>query len=272
MTSVAEDDADGIYTVERILQKRVRGQREEFLIKWRGYSTKHNTWEPRENIYDERLIRAFEQAVEAEPERKKPKHGKAKTSADDSLTKSRVAHAAFDPSLVNHIDLCQMSDKLCLLQLDQALEPKQGPYSNEEMLAAVRPEAHLVVKFRTRFDDLEDFLGDDRVSPRLHVWAAEPIVQPGASETETATMLDRLESWYKDLLRRGRAAVVELVRSVKIDSHLFIVPPGSPVWVMLLNMGADLKKGQLAFAVVQGTGEEPGEEAVDEVDGKVKAV
>ncbi|KAL1499836.1 hypothetical protein AB1Y20_012521 [Prymnesium parvum] len=46
---VLEDD---YYVVEQVLDWRRRGDVLEFLVKWRGYSQKHNTWEPIENLND----------------------------------------------------------------------------------------------------------------------------------------------------------------------------------------------------------------------------
>lgn len=43
---------DPVYEVESILGKRINpvNKKEEFLIKWRGWQWKDNTWEPIENL------------------------------------------------------------------------------------------------------------------------------------------------------------------------------------------------------------------------------
>ena len=57
---------DEYYVVEDILDTRERHGRTEYLVKWRGYSKKHNSWEPLENLNEA----AREQARELEgPER-----------------------------------------------------------------------------------------------------------------------------------------------------------------------------------------------------------
>ncbi|CAL4078505.1 unnamed protein product, partial [Meganyctiphanes norvegica] len=55
-------DGDRVYAAECIQKKRVRRGRVEYLVKWKGWSNKHNTWEPIENILDERLLEAFEES------------------------------------------------------------------------------------------------------------------------------------------------------------------------------------------------------------------
>ncbi|XP_022199407.2 polycomb group protein Pc isoform X3 [Nilaparvata lugens] len=53
---------DRVYAAERIMKKRHRkGRGVEYFVKWKGWSTKHSTWEPEENILDARLIDIFEQ-------------------------------------------------------------------------------------------------------------------------------------------------------------------------------------------------------------------
>uniref|UniRef100_A0A023FXU6 Chromo domain-containing protein n=1 Tax=Amblyomma parvum TaxID=251391 RepID=A0A023FXU6_AMBPA len=49
-----------VFAAENIQRKRIRKGRVEYLVKWRGWSHKYNTWEPEENILDGRLLEAFE--------------------------------------------------------------------------------------------------------------------------------------------------------------------------------------------------------------------
>ncbi|XP_054463386.1 chromobox protein homolog 2 [Anoplopoma fimbria] len=48
-----------VFDAECILNKRQKKGKLEFLVKWRGWSSKHNSWEPQENILDPRLLAAF---------------------------------------------------------------------------------------------------------------------------------------------------------------------------------------------------------------------
>lgn len=45
--SEAESD---IYFVERIMDKKFIKNKPRYLVKWRGWEHKHNTWEPLENL------------------------------------------------------------------------------------------------------------------------------------------------------------------------------------------------------------------------------
>ncbi|KAL2087122.1 hypothetical protein ACEWY4_018181 [Coilia grayii] len=49
-----------VFAVESIEKRRIRKGRFEYLVKWRGWSPKYNTWEPEENILDPRLLVAFQ--------------------------------------------------------------------------------------------------------------------------------------------------------------------------------------------------------------------
>ncbi|KAJ8264089.1 hypothetical protein GJAV_G00145020 [Gymnothorax javanicus] len=69
-----------VFAVESIEKKRIRKGRIQYLVKWRGWSPKYNTWEPEENILDPRLLVAFqnrerqEQLMGYRKRGPKPKH------------------------------------------------------------------------------------------------------------------------------------------------------------------------------------------------------
>ncbi|XP_070185224.1 chromobox protein homolog 8-like isoform X2 [Littorina saxatilis] len=79
-----------VFAAERILRKRIRKGKPEYLVKWKGWSTKFNTWEPEENILDARLInqfRASSQKDGSSPGAKrgpKPKKRRVEESTDDT--------------------------------------------------------------------------------------------------------------------------------------------------------------------------------------------
>merc|ERR1712018_1086747 len=50
-----------IYTVENVLRKRITGKKSYYLIKWKGYSSKQNSWEPSENVEHLDLVKFFEE-------------------------------------------------------------------------------------------------------------------------------------------------------------------------------------------------------------------
>jgi len=49
----------GVYEVEHIVAKRVRGGEAEYFFQWQNYSPSENTWEPAEHLSED-LIALFE--------------------------------------------------------------------------------------------------------------------------------------------------------------------------------------------------------------------
>ncbi|KAK6745337.1 hypothetical protein RB195_011828 [Necator americanus] len=49
-----------VFAVEALLKERKRKGKVEYLVKWKGWGNKHNTWEPRENVLDDRLFEEFQ--------------------------------------------------------------------------------------------------------------------------------------------------------------------------------------------------------------------
>ncbi|XP_064634001.1 chromo domain-containing protein cec-1-like isoform X2 [Lineus longissimus] len=63
--------ADKIFIADKILKRRTRKGRSEYLVKWQGWSSRHNTWEPEKNILDPSLIGDFENSRKARLEQRK---------------------------------------------------------------------------------------------------------------------------------------------------------------------------------------------------------
>ena len=52
---------DEEYSVEKIVDKRLSSDGDiEYLLKWKGFSAKYNTWEPKENLFCDDIIENFE--------------------------------------------------------------------------------------------------------------------------------------------------------------------------------------------------------------------
>jgi len=72
--SLNEQTEEKIYTVENVLRKRFSGKQSYYLIKWKGYSSKQNTWEPSENVEQLDLVKFFEeQRIKSQNERSSSK-------------------------------------------------------------------------------------------------------------------------------------------------------------------------------------------------------
>ena len=52
-------DEEDVYIVEQIQGERTRGGKRQYLIKWQGYPTSENSWEPAASILDPQLIADF---------------------------------------------------------------------------------------------------------------------------------------------------------------------------------------------------------------------
>lgn len=57
--ALSSQSSSELYPVDHIVDYRFRAGQHEYLVKWRGYSEKDNTWEPAEHITDD-LINDFQ--------------------------------------------------------------------------------------------------------------------------------------------------------------------------------------------------------------------
>jgi len=72
-----------VFAAESLEKKRLRKGKTEYLVKWKGWSSRHSSWEPSDNILDPRLISEFE-----EKQQNTRRKGKRGSSGSGSAKKS----------------------------------------------------------------------------------------------------------------------------------------------------------------------------------------
>ncbi|CAL8082790.1 unnamed protein product [Calicophoron daubneyi] len=85
-----------VYRVERLVGRRERGNRIEYLVKWKDWSEAHNTWEPEKNILDKRLIDSF---LRREKRKKLRNAAKSANTSTDSVESDQSSHVTKKPAL-----------------------------------------------------------------------------------------------------------------------------------------------------------------------------
>ena len=70
VSTVLQDDSDPDFNIEEILDVRVKRGQKEYLLKWEGYDSSQNTWEPARNVDAPELVAAFEEKLKQKVRKK----------------------------------------------------------------------------------------------------------------------------------------------------------------------------------------------------------
>ncbi|UJR13555.1 hypothetical protein I4U23_000569 [Adineta vaga] len=89
MSSSEESESENEFQVEAIVDKRTRGKKIQYLLKWKGYADADNTWEDKANLNCPDLVRQFEENFKKKTNEKKS-NGKSE-SKTKRTTKSKKA-------------------------------------------------------------------------------------------------------------------------------------------------------------------------------------
>ncbi|XP_042215145.1 chromobox protein homolog 1-like isoform X1 [Homarus americanus] len=99
------------YSVEKILDKRVRNGRVEYYLKWKGYGDEDNTWEPESHLDCPELISEFEDRRKKDDAKKKEEK-KRKSQAVDDATKKKTKKAVEEDSRPRGFDRALEAERI----------------------------------------------------------------------------------------------------------------------------------------------------------------
>jgi hypothetical protein len=86
--SSSSDESENEYVVEAIVDKRFKGKKLQYLLKWKGYSDADNTWEDKSQLNCPGLVKAFEDSLKT----KKPTKTKQRTTKRGKLDDSNQSN------------------------------------------------------------------------------------------------------------------------------------------------------------------------------------
>jgi hypothetical protein len=85
--------AKQLFPVEKVLDRRVKNGKIEYLLKWEGYASDENTWEPEENLTAD-LVTEFREAEASTPEdNRRPTKEEESDGFDRGLEPERIIGA-----------------------------------------------------------------------------------------------------------------------------------------------------------------------------------
>lgn len=118
------------YIVETILDKRSSNNKVEYFLKWKGYGDEYNSWEPKENLDCDELIRVFEYKYK-QNNKNRPKRSLKRKQSNTTITSCTSSEACLEaPQRKKKTDKSHKSD--VIKNNDKFYNNENGVFEKEE--------------------------------------------------------------------------------------------------------------------------------------------
>ncbi|XP_033923511.1 E3 SUMO-protein ligase CBX4 [Melopsittacus undulatus] len=181
-----------VFAVESIEKKRIRKGRVEYLVKWRGWSPKYNTWEPEENILDPRLLIAFQNRERQEQlmgyRKRGPKPKPLVVQLPSFARRSNILTGLQDPAVDNRPKLDLGSSGKSQQHQYELNSKKHHQYQPNGKESSMKHQSHSKGKYYYQLNSKKHH--HYQPDPKMY----EPHYQPSSKEPQSQSCLDSNKS------------------------------------------------------------------------------
>ncbi|XP_065504132.1 E3 SUMO-protein ligase CBX4 isoform X1 [Caloenas nicobarica] len=181
-----------VFAVESIEKKRIRKGRVEYLVKWRGWSPKYNTWEPEENILDPRLLIAFQNRERQEQlmgyRKRGPKPKPLVVQLPSFARRSNILTGLQDPAVDTRPKLDLSSSGKSQQHQYELNSKKHHQYQPNGKESGMKHQSHSKGKYYYQLNSKKHH--HYQPDPKMY----EPHYQPSSKELQSQACLDSNKS------------------------------------------------------------------------------
>ncbi|KAF7236875.1 E3 SUMO-protein ligase CBX4 [Varanus komodoensis] len=198
-----------VFAVESIEKKRIRKGRVEYLVKWRGWSSKYNTWEPEENILDPRLLIAFQNRERQEQlmgyRKRGPKPKPLVVQLPSFARRSNILTGLQDPAVENRPKLDLGSSGKSQQHQYELNSKKHHQYQPNSKESNVKHQSHSKGKYYYQLNSKKHH--HYQPDPKMY----EPHYQPSSKEPQQgqacldhskSPLMSQSDKWSHDSAKR----------------------------------------------------------------------
>ncbi|KRY91137.1 Chromobox -like protein 2 [Trichinella pseudospiralis] len=106
---MSETQLENVFPAEKIVATRIRNGERQYLVRWKGFSSYYDSWEPSKHILDDRLITFFEASCVAAKLKRRRRRCSRLGMKRRSYAKNKISKAT-NKKVVN--DVAEPSDSL----------------------------------------------------------------------------------------------------------------------------------------------------------------